>query len=104
MFTVEKKLHQRSPANEFRSPIGFVVTPASAGEPVNVELTSIFPELSVIRVMDENGESLLQETVPFDARHTRLEYIMGNLSEGRYYFEVSDGFFYQIKEVRIPTA
>ncbi|MEO0470483.1 MAG: hypothetical protein AAF206_12735 [Bacteroidota bacterium] len=98
--TFRKKLHSRTRADDFRAPVGFVVTQADA-EDLVVELNPVDSDETVIRVVDEEGTLLLQEQ-EFNGESNRLEITMEDLDAGTYYFEVQDSFFHQVKEVRIP--
>ncbi|MDX2247300.1 MAG: hypothetical protein SF052_11010 [Bacteroidia bacterium] len=101
MVSVEKKLYPESHSIQPRSSVGFIVNPdGDSSERLRVELSPFDQDESVIRLMDETGNILLQEQQE-PAQHGRLEFTVSNLDSGTYFFEVSDGFFYQVKEVRI---
>ncbi|TAE48612.1 MAG: hypothetical protein EAZ89_15095 [Bacteroidetes bacterium] len=108
MIQVEKKRLSRNASNDIHAPIGFVVYPENGvpqsceEEELHVELTSFQPESSVIRLVDNNGRLLLQEDQDPDADADQVIFTIRNIGAGTYFFEVSDGFYYQVKEVRIP--
>ena len=103
MVSVRKTNQNRTRSGNGRSSIGFIVNPDNeAPEGVRVELVSHDPEESVIRMIDETGNLILQEDGGFGDESDRLEFTVNNLEAGTYFFEVNDGFFCQVKEVRIP--
>ncbi|MEM7370891.1 MAG: hypothetical protein AAF587_19910 [Bacteroidota bacterium] len=109
MISVEKQLHSRSFPGNTKSSIGFVVYPketldAGWEEEMHIELSTVYPEASTVRMVDESGRLLIQEEHHFDTDPGRLVYTVRNLDAGTYFFEISDGFFYQVKELRIPPA
>ncbi|MEZ4825012.1 MAG: T9SS type A sorting domain-containing protein [Bacteroidia bacterium] len=100
MVSVEKKHYPDSHSTQPRSTVGFIVNPDNDDAHLRVELSPFAEDESIIRVMDETGNVLLQEQK--EPEHTgRLEYTVSNLNSGTYFFEVSDGFYYQVKEVRV---
>lgn len=107
MISVEKHLHTRSYSGNSRSSIGFIVYPKDTksiewGEELHVELSTVHPETSTVRMVDDTGNLLMQEEHRFDTSPGRLVYTVRNLEAGVYYFEISDGFYLQVKELRIP--
>lgn len=109
MISVEKQLHSRSYPGHNRSSIGFVLYPKGTRKPgwedeLHIELSTVYPEASTVRMVDESGRLLIQEEHHFDTDPGRLVYTVRNLDAGTYFFEISDGFFYQVKELRIPPS
>ncbi|WNJ17717.1 hypothetical protein [Pontibacter sp. G13] len=104
MILVEKK--SISPAfDQDTGSIGFEIFPKkSVKRAYKLELSSYRPKDSVVRLLDASGKMLLNERPSaFNETHHFL-YIVRNLDAGTYFVEISDGFYYQIKEVRIPAA
>lgn len=89
---------------DFRPTIGFVLRPTHTEEVYRVELSPFLLEDTTIRVLDSRGKLLLESDSNQPIGETSLEYTVQDVKAGIYYFEVSDGFFYQIKEVRVPAA
>lgn len=103
MISIEKSVTSRSLSNEFRSPIGLVVYAQNEpNEELWLELNPFDFEASTIRLVDETGKLIIQEAHRFDPSSDRLIFTVKNLKAGTYFFEVNDGFFYQIKELHIP--
>ncbi|GAB4410128.1 MAG: hypothetical protein OHK0039_14300 [Bacteroidia bacterium] len=107
MISVEKRRLNRHHPGKYRPTVGFIVYPhtdSEAGEEdvLRVELGSFQPEGSVIRLTDEWGQLLLRETYEGDDQSGRLVFTVRNLRAGKYFFEVDDGFYYQVKEIYIP--
>ncbi|MEL6849865.1 MAG: hypothetical protein AAFP92_15190 [Bacteroidota bacterium] len=69
-----------------------------------VEMVSHEAQHSEIRMVDAKGSLILHEKSAFSEAIDRLEYTIRNLVAGTYFFEVYDGFFHQVKEVRIPPC
>jgi hypothetical protein len=67
------------------------LSPAQAGE-----LT--------VRLMTSQGQTLLEEEQWLDPDQEQLIVTVYDLPVGTYFFEVTNGFFHQIKELRIPPA
>ena len=100
MVSVEKRQYPDS--HSPRSTVGFIVNPEKEeNDNLVVELNPFDPDESTIRVMDETGNVLLHEDQDMEDSG-RVEFTVNNLNAGTYYFEVSDGFYYQVKEVRVP--
>lgn len=89
---------------DFRPTIGFVLRPTHTEEVYRVELSPFLLEDTIIRVLDSRGTLLLESDSKQPIGDASLEYTVQDVQAGIYYFEVSDGFFYQIKEVRVPAA
>jgi len=53
---------------------------------------------SKVRLSDAQGKLLMEEQNP-----RASAFIIRDLSAGTYYFEVNDGFYYQVKELRISA-
>ena len=104
MVSVEKTSHRNKDSAHYHRPsVGFIVNPdEDHPEGVRIELISHDPQESTIRMLDEWGRTLMQESEGFGNEKNRLEFTVRNLEAGTYFFEMSDGFFYQVKEVRIP--
>lgn len=100
MVSVEKRQYPDSHSS--RSTVGFIVNPEKEeNDNLVVELNPFDPDESTIRVMDETGNVLLHEDQDMEDSG-RVEFTVNNLDAGTYYFEVSDGFYYQVKEIRVP--
>lgn len=98
----ERRFSQHAQA-EFRRTIEFLVHPQPDREPLRVELSPFQFSDTVIRVTDAEGQLLLESensTQSLDC----LEFLVENLEAGIYFFEVNDGFYYQVKEVHVPAA
>ena len=89
---------------DFRPTIGFVLRPTHTEEVYRVELSPFLLEETIIRVLDSCGKLLLESDSNQPIGESSLEYTVQDVKAGIYYFEVSDGFYYQIKEVRVPAA
>lgn len=90
--------------SNFRPTIGFVLRPTHTEEVYRVELSPFQLEETIIRVLDSGGKLILESDSNQPMGQTSLEYTVQDVKAGIYYFEVSDGFYYQIKEVRVPAA
>ncbi|MEM7659496.1 MAG: hypothetical protein AAF399_25500 [Bacteroidota bacterium] len=88
--------------NDFRSSITFVVYPSSVEDTheVRVELSAAGRTDSVVRVMDNRGEVLLEETHYFADMGSQT-YTLHDLQPGTYLFEIHDEFFHQVKEIHL---
>ena len=103
MISVRKTIQNHSRSGHSRSSVGFFVNPDQEDpEGVRIELVSHDPEESIIRMVDETGNLILQEDGGFGDESDRLEITIENVEAGTYFFEVNDGFFCQVKEIRIP--
>jgi hypothetical protein len=93
-------------AHDYRSSIGFVISPATgcAQDEIYLELYAVEPRQAMVSLTDQTGNLLLREEQTFLPDQERLVYRIQNLAAGTYYFEVSDGFYYQVKEVQIQAA
>jgi hypothetical protein len=105
MISVEKQVYEEPQVNGFRSSIVFIVYPLNPGDEqeLHVELNSVTPTTSTVRVVDHDGDILFEE-IHYFQEHGTLIYTLRNLLEGTYYFEISDDFFHQVKEIRILPA
>ena len=103
MASVEKKILARPSASDSRSSVGFIVNAGDDKEDLRIELCPFDSEESVIRLSDNEGTVILHDHQEFDENGNRLEITVSDLDEGTYYFEVNDGFFHQVKEIRISS-
>lgn len=102
MISVEKCTPNRSSSSNYRTSIGFTVNPnEDQPEGVRVELVSRAPEDSIIRMTDDKGQTIIHDDEGIASESDRLEFTVKNLEPGTYFCEVNDGFFCQVKEVRI---
>ncbi|MDW3647001.1 MAG: hypothetical protein R8P61_08060 [Bacteroidia bacterium] len=102
MISVEKRVPNRNSSRNYRTSIGFTVNPnADQPEGVRVELVSRAPEASIIRMTNDKGQTILHDDQGIGRENDRLEFTVKNLEPGTYFCEVNDGFFCQVKEVRI---
>jgi uncharacterized protein YxjI len=90
--------------SDFRSTIGFVVCPPNGHEALRIELYPFQISESVVRVTDSRGKTLMETDQSRSESLSCLEYTVEDIKAGIYFFEVSDGFYYQVKEVRVPAA
>lgn len=101
---------QRSPhqsfASDYRTSIGFLLNSGSSGsdEEMYLELTALPQRQAVVRLTDQQGHLLMQERETLGSEPPQLIFRIDNLSAGIYYFEVTDGFYCQVKEVEIKGA
>ena len=103
MVSVEKTSHNENSSRNYRPSVGFIVNPDDQHpDGHRIELVTHDVEESIIRMIDETGNTILHEEEGFDEEQNRVEFTVKNLEAGTYFFEMSDGFFYQVKEVRIP--
>ncbi|MEL6593255.1 MAG: hypothetical protein AAFP02_08215 [Bacteroidota bacterium] len=96
-------ISKRSFSQNFRPTIGFVLRPTDSEEIYRVELAPFQMAQTIIRVLNSTGELIL-ESQSIEELQASLEYTVQDVQAGIYYFEVNDGFYYQIKEVRVPAA
>ncbi|MEM6347573.1 MAG: hypothetical protein AAF927_27040 [Bacteroidota bacterium] len=89
---------------DFRPTIGFVLRPTHTEEVFRVELSPFQINETTIRVLDSCGQLILESDSQQEIGEASLEYTVQDVKAGIYYFEVNDGFYYQIKEVRVPAA
>jgi len=108
MLLVEKL--QRSPhpcfAPDYRKSIGFLINTSadSDEEGMYLELAALARREAVVRLTDQKGKLLLQERENLNGAPRQLVYRINNLRAGVYYFEITDGFYYQVKEIEIKEA
>lgn len=108
MMVLVEKL-QRAPypslAHDYSSSIGFVIHPAGgcAQEEMYLELSAVAPRQAQVRLTDAQGALLMQEEEHFAPGQERIIYRIQNLCAGTYYFEVTDGFYYQVKEIEVKA-
>ncbi|MDX2286375.1 MAG: T9SS type A sorting domain-containing protein [Bacteroidia bacterium] len=103
LFTQSPRLG--SSTDTVRSTIGFTVHPSRGSsapecEEIRIELNLRDSEDLTIRVTDASGRLFHEQDPPLRGSCTE-EIEVSGLDEGTYYFEVTDGFYYQIKEVRL---
>lgn len=99
---VKKQTLEDSQVNDYRSSITFVVYPAAVEDSCElvVELTAANPTDSIIRVVDEKGNTLFEEAYYFSESGSQT-YTIRDLQPGTYFFEISDNFFHQVKEIHL---
>jgi hypothetical protein len=86
-------------------PIGFIVHPEVPDqEEVRVELSLVQAGNLTLRLIDSQGHRLMEQTEWLDPEQEQLIVTVHDLPVGTYFFEVTNGFFHQIKELRIPPA
>ncbi len=66
-----------------------------------LELTALPRRQAVVRLTDQQGHLLMQEQETLGHAPPQVIFRIDNLSAGIYYFEVTDGFYCQVKEVEI---
>ncbi len=88
----------------YPSNIEFVLQPHNTREALRIELSPFQWKGSVIRVTDAQGVLLMESDQDETAASFAMEYTVEDMQAGIYYFEVNDGFYYQVKEVRVPAA
>lgn len=103
MASVEKKILARPATPDSRSSVGFIVSSRNDKEDLRIELSPFTSEESTIRLSDNEGTVILDDYQEFDESGNRLEITVSDLDEGTYYFEINDGFFHQVKEIRISS-
>ena len=99
-----KRNFSLSSRSNYRPIIGFVLQPSHGREALRIELSPFQLSDSTIRVTDSHGHTLMESDQPAEDSQACLEYTIKDLKTGIYYFEVSDGFYYQVKEVRFSAA
>ena len=87
-----------------RSPISIRFETSLLNRANAVELTAYNPAASTLRLMDDHGAELWHLDHLSDPSEFRLEVAVRNLNEGTYYVEIQDGFFHQVRMVRIAAA
>ncbi|MEM9986878.1 MAG: hypothetical protein AAF804_17425, partial [Bacteroidota bacterium] len=85
----------------FRTAIGFMLFSegSQAHQAVWLELGSSRGKHIHIKVVDSQGTVMFQERQRIKDLGPKLTFSLRNLASGTYYFEVNDGFYYQIKEL-----
>lgn len=102
--TVQTNLSHRHRGGFGKSPIFIRFAKPSGHEEESVELTPYNPTSSTITITDANGQEVWTLDQLSDTNKFRLEVAVNNLNEGLYYVEVQDGFFHQVRMVRIAAA
>ncbi|MEL6632903.1 MAG: T9SS type A sorting domain-containing protein [Bacteroidota bacterium] len=101
MISVEQQTLTTSFYSDFPSAVRFTVYPhqesAHQGR-LFIELLPYKLETSEITLSDSKGKLILQHQPQEGAN-----FIVRNLKAGTYFFEINDGFFHQVKELRIPA-
>lgn len=87
-----------------KSPVFIRMNPANRSQQESVELTPYDLRASRIRLTNSIGDELWTLEKISDKQEVRLEVDIQNLNEGTYYVEVQDGFFHQVRMVRIAAA
>lgn len=87
-----------------KSPIFIRFAKPCSKEEESVELTPYNPNSSRLRITNAIGDELWTLDRLSDPRKFRLEVDINNLNEGTYYVEIQDGFFHQVRMVRIAAA
>ncbi|MEO0896484.1 MAG: hypothetical protein AAFY71_08815 [Bacteroidota bacterium] len=98
--TVEKREYANISSINGQS-VRFLVYPSQktqSNQHYQVDLALFNGKSSRIILSDGNGRLLLE-----DVEAPQQTYVIKNLSAGTYFFEINDGFFYQIKELRISA-
>jgi hypothetical protein len=99
MVQIEKRHSPPTAYGHGTSPVGFIL---EGKEEYRVELTPFRPEQTTVRLLDAGGSLLLEEEQPFGEEAKPVVYTVHNLEAGAYYCEITDGFYCQVKEVRLP--
>jgi hypothetical protein len=107
MLLVEKcqKSQRFSYSQDYRTSIGFFIYPegGSRQNEIYVELSTASARKATVRLVDDRGSVLMQEQERFEPDQSRLTYTIKHILPGTYFFEVTDGFFHQIKELQVPA-
>ncbi len=69
-----------------------------------MELTAYNPAGSILRLTDSHGTEIWHYDRFTNPGEFRLDVNISNLSAGIYYVEIHDGFFHQVRMVRIAAA
>ncbi|RMG57780.1 MAG: hypothetical protein D6722_24415 [Bacteroidetes bacterium] len=98
------KKQPATPSLSAQASVGFVVYSQSPqAETLRVELGPFQARAATIRLSQADGPLLLEEAYSPVRHPARLQITLRDLAAGTYFFELSDGFFHQVKEVRIAA-
>ncbi len=101
---IETHLKNRHRGAYGRSPISIRFEALQPSTDHSVELTTYNPSSSVLRLMDDHGAEIWHLDRLSDPAEFRLEVAVRNLHAGTYFVEIQDGFFHQVRTVRIAAA
>lgn len=108
MLLVEKcqQTQSFSYSTDYRTSIAFFIYPdgSSQQSEIYVELSTASARKATVRLVDEEGNTLMLAHECFEPGQSRLSYTIRNIEPGTYFFEVTDGFFYQIKELQVSKG
>ncbi|MDP5170194.1 MAG: T9SS type A sorting domain-containing protein [Bacteroidia bacterium] len=104
MVSIETHLHHRHREGFKKSPVCFHLSQQANNGTEEVELTAYNPAGSTLRLTDSQGTEIWHYDRLNNSGEFRLDVNIRNLSAGIYYVEIHDGFFHQVRMVRIAAA
>lgn len=101
MLSVRKHLEASSNPNSERITLRFEILDKEGAVFYRVELGAFRPGNLILRLVDSENTVVAQESDTAIATGQQIIYRVQNLSPGSYFIEVDDGFFIQVKEVKV---